>query len=96
MQDSFCTGKIEIRNFTHRRNFMEKKMKKRSEWVRKSHKRMKKEKDRGIVDFAMIQNHFFKELPEWINQMEDPRHEAYITYTQADFIYMGILKISVQ
>lgn len=71
---------------------MKKKMKKRNEWVRKSHKRMKKEKDRGIVDFAMIQNHFFKELPEWINQMEDPRHEAYITYTQADFIYMGILK----
>lgn len=92
MQNASCAGKIEIRNFTHRRNFMKKKMKKRSEWVRKSHKRMKKEKDRGIVDFAMIQNHFFKELPEWINQMEDPRHEAYITYTQADFIYMGILK----
>lgn len=71
---------------------MKKKMKKRSEWVRKSHKRVKKEKDRGIVDFAMIQNHFFRELPEWINQMEDPRHGAYITYTQADFIYMGILK----
>lgn len=71
---------------------MKKKMKKRNEWNRKSHKRMKKKKDRGIVDFAMIQNHFFKELPEWIEQMEDPRNESYITYTQADFIYMGILK----
>ncbi len=67
-------------------------MKKRCEWVMKSHKRIKKKKDRGIVDFAMIQNHFFKQLPEWINQMEDPRNEAYITYTQADFVYMGILK----
>ena len=71
---------------------MNKKMKKRSEWNRKSHKRMVKKKDRGIVDFAMIQNHFFRELPEWIGQMEDPRNESYITYTQADFIYMGILK----
>ena len=71
---------------------MNKKMKKRSEWNRKSHKRMKKKKDRGIVDFAMIQNHFFRELPEWIDQMEDPRNTSYITYTQADFIYMGILK----
>lgn len=35
---------------------MKKKMKKRSEWVRKSDKRIKKEKDRGIVDFATIQN----------------------------------------
>lgn len=75
MQNSSCTGKIETRNFTHRRNFMKKKMKKRSEWVRKSHKRIKKEKDRGIVDFAMIQNHFFKELPEWINQMEEKFNE---------------------
>ncbi len=71
---------------------MKKKMKKRCEWVMKSHKRKKKKKDCGIVDFAMIQNHFFKHLPEWINQMEDPRNESYITYTQADFVYMGILK----
>lgn len=67
-------------------------MRKRTEWIRKSQKRDKKEKDRGIVDFAKIQNHFFHELPEWINQMEDPRHPSYILYTQADFIYMGILK----
>ena len=71
---------------------MKKKMKKRSDWVMKSQKREKKKKDRGIVDFAMVQNHFFRELPEWINQMEDPRNESYITYTQADLVYMGILK----
>lgn len=67
-------------------------MKKRNEWVRKSMKRSKKKKDRGIVDFMMLQNHFFKQLPEWINEMKDPRNLSYTTYTQADFIYMGILK----
>ena len=71
---------------------MKKKMKKRCDWNRKSYKREKKKKDRGIIDFAMIQNHFFKNLPDWINEMEDPRHESYTTYTQADLIYMGILK----
>ncbi len=54
---------------------MKKEMKKRCEWVMKSHKRIKKKKDRGIVDFAMIQNHFFKQLPEWINQMEEKFNE---------------------
>lgn len=71
---------------------MKKRMKKRNEWVRKSHKRQAKKKDRGMVDFAMIQNHFFKELPEWINQMEDPQNPSYTIYTQADFVFMGILK----
>ena len=71
---------------------MKKQMKKRCDWNRKSHKREKKKKDRGIVDFAMIQEHFFKNLPDWINEMEDPRHPSYTIYTQADLIYMGILK----
>lgn len=31
---------------------MKKEMKKHSEWVRKSHKRVKKEKDRGIADLG--------------------------------------------
>lgn len=60
--------------------------------MKKSEKRKKKSKDRGIVDFAMIQNHFFHELTEWINEMNDPRSQSYITYTQAALIYMGILK----
>ena len=67
-------------------------MKKRNEWVRKATKREKKTKDRGIVDFAMIQNHFFRELPDWVNQMADPRNTSYITYTQATLFYMGVLK----
>ena len=40
----------------------------------------------------MIQKHFFKALGEWIEEMEDPRNVSYITYTQSDFVYMGILK----
>lgn len=67
-------------------------MKKRNEWVRKALKRKKKEKDRGIVDFMKIMHHFFKELPQWINAMDDPRNPSYTTYTQADLVFMGILK----
>lgn len=64
-------------------------MKKRNEWVRKNLKRKKKRSDRGIIDFMQIMHHFFKELPKWINEMADPRHSSYITYTQADLMYMG-------
>ena len=35
----------------------------------------------------MIMNHFFKELPKWINEMTDPRHNSYITYTQTANIF---------
>lgn len=67
-------------------------MKKRNEWVRKALKRKKKEKDRGIVDLMMVMHHFFKELPTWIDEMEDPRHPSYITYQQSDLFYMGLMK----
>lgn len=67
-------------------------MKPRAEWATKAMKRERKTKDRGIVDFMMIKNHFFGALTEWILEMEDPRHQSYITYTQADLVYMGILK----
>ena len=67
-------------------------MKKRKEWLRKSEKRRRKEKGRGIVDFMKIVYHFFKELPQWINAMTDPRHPSYTTYTQADLVLMGLLK----
>lgn len=67
-------------------------MKTKKEWVRKKMKRQRKKKDRGIVDFLKIMKHFFKELNQWIEQMSDPRDQSYITYTQSDFIYLGILK----
>lgn len=58
----------------------------------KKEKRERKEKDLGIVDFMMVTNHFFRSLREWISEMNDPRNRSYITYTQTDLIYMGILK----
>lgn len=60
--------------------------------MKKADKRQKKNKDKGIVGFAMIQNHFFEELKFWIEAMNDPRHSSYTMYTQSDLIYMGIMK----
>jgi len=60
--------------------------------MRKREKRQRKKHDRGIVDLIMIINHFFHSLKEWLLEMEDPRHQSYITYTQADLGYMAILK----
>ena len=60
--------------------------------MRKREKRERKKKDRGIVDFMMVMNHFFHSLREWLMEMDDPRNQSYITYTQADLGYMAILK----
>lgn len=67
-------------------------MKKKKDWITKALKRSKKKADRGIVDLMMIMYHFFKELPLWIEEMSDPRHSSYIIYSQADLVYMGLLK----
>lgn len=60
--------------------------------MRKREKRERKKHDRGIVDFMMVTNHFFHSLREWISEMDDPRNQSYITYTQTDLGYMAILK----
>ncbi|MFR8069995.1 MAG: transposase family protein [Clostridium sp.] len=60
--------------------------------MKKRQKRERKKQDRGIVDFMMVTNHFFHPLRECILEMDDPRDQSYITYTQADLVYMGILK----
>jgi len=43
----------------------------------------------GIV---FIVNHFWKHLQKWMEEMTDPRNQSYITYSQSDYVYMGILK----
>ena len=48
--------------------------------------------ERTVVDFIMVMNHFFHYLREWLLEMDDPRNKSYITYTQADLFYMGLLK----
>lgn len=58
----------------------------------KEERRKHKKRDRGIVDFMMVMNHFFYSLREWILEMDDPRNQSYIRYTQADLGYMAILK----
>lgn len=58
----------------------------------KEEKRKHKKRDRGIVDFMMVMNHFFHSLREWILEMDDPRNQSYTKYTQADLGYMAILK----
>ena len=46
-------------------------MKARNEWVRKKTKReIREKKDKGIVDFVQIVKHFFKDLPQWIREIE--------------------------
>ena len=40
----------------------------------------------------MVMHHFFRELPTWIDEMEDPRHPSYITYQQSDLLYMELVK----
>lgn len=58
----------------------------------KKEKRERKKQDKGIVDFMMVTNHFFIALKEWICEMDDPRNQSYITYTQSDLNNMAILK----
>ena len=67
-------------------------MKKKADWITKAKKRKAKKKDRGIVDVMMLMRHFFKELPQWLDEMADPRNLSYIAYTQSDLVLMGILK----
>ena len=40
----------------------------------------------------MILFHLFRALPQWINEMTDPRNTSYITYTRADLVLMAFLK----
>lgn len=67
-------------------------MKKQKDWNTKANKRSIQHLDKGIVDVLMITNHFFPDLPEWVNGMKDPREKAYCTYTPADYVFQGLLK----
>lgn len=68
-------------------------MKKRDQWLTRHDRReIKKLGDQGILDFLQVKYHFFQDMNEWIQSMEDPRNPAYITYTQSDLISMGLLK----
>lgn len=67
-------------------------MKKAKDWKRKSQKRKIEQQSNRVIDFVKIINHFFKNFSMWINEMSDGRHQSYIKYSQADYLYMGIMK----
>lgn len=58
----------------------------------KAEKRKMKENNNGFVDLVKSSNHYFNGLRSWINEMTDPRHQSYITYTQADLVFQSLLK----
>lgn len=56
--------------------------------MNKKEKRKIKEKDRGIVDIAVIANHFFKDLLKWINEMNDPRQRGILNTNSQILLYL--------
>ena len=58
--------------------------------------RMKKkklrEKDKGIIDFVKMENHFFPDLINDLGKIKDPRKEKYTEYLSEELIYPIILK----
>ena len=65
--------------------------KKKSEWNTREKKRA--EKNGNPLKCCMrILRHFFSDMTKWIEETDDPRNPAYITYTQSDLVYLGILK----
>jgi hypothetical protein len=60
--------------------------------LNKAQRRELKKEDKGIVDFIKVIEHFFKNFNHWVQEMLDPRHTSYTTYTQEDLIHLGILK----
>jgi len=55
-------------------------------------KKILREKDKGIIDFVKMQNHFFPNLIEELGNVEDPRKENYTDYTSEELLYQIILK----
>jgi len=55
-------------------------------------KKILREKDKGIIDFVKMQNHFFPNLIEELGNVYDPRKENYTDYTSEELLYQIILK----
>ncbi len=56
----------------------------------KADKRKIRENNNGFVDLVQSSYHYFKDLKSWIGEMTYPRHQSYITYTQADLIFQSL------
>ena len=57
-------------------------------------KKILREKDKGIIDFVKIQNHFFPNFIEKLSNVDDPRKENYTDYASEELLYTIILKNS--
>lgn len=57
-------------------------------------KKKLREKDKGIIDFVKMQNHFFPNLIKELGKVKDPRKENYTEYTSEELLYPVILKNS--
>ena len=55
-------------------------------------KKILREKDKGIIDFVKMQNHFFPNFIEKLGKVDDPRKENYIDYSSEELLYPLILK----
>lgn len=65
-----------------------------SNQLTRTKKKILREKDKGIIDFAKIQNHFFPNFIEDLSNVDDPRKENYTDYTSEELLYPLILKNS--
>lgn len=63
-----------------------------SNQLTRTKKKILREKDKGIIDFVKMQNHFFPNLIEELGNVEDPRKENYTDYTSEELLYQIILK----
>lgn len=65
-----------------------------SNQLTRTKKKILREKDKGIIDFAKIQNHFFPNFIKDLSNVDDPRKEKYTDYTSEELLYPVILKNS--
>ncbi len=65
-----------------------------SNQLTRTKKKILREKDKGIIDFVKMQNHFFPNLIEELGNVYDPRKENYTEYTSEELLYPIILKNS--
>jgi len=63
-----------------------------SNQLTRTKKKILREKDKGIIDFVKMQNHFFPNLIEELGNVYDPRKENYTDYTSEELLYQIILK----
>ena len=45
-----------------------------------------------IKVMLLIILHYFSDVSEWANKMDDPRHKSYVKYNQAHYFWLGIFK----